>query len=196
MTRTWTRLGFPALLAAALAASSARGQLDGEPDKTAAILNQLKSVTATLKELDSLKALPKNLTELERTITDALASLEVNTNLRIGTVQRELNALKDQYTQLKQDIDALRNRLPARQPTTALYPPNGAGTGRLRLVNTYLVPVSILVNGRVYQLTPGETRFTEPLPAGSFSYEVLGIQEPRSRALSPGETFLVHVYPR
>lgn len=196
MTRTWTRLGFPSLLAAALAASSARGQLDGEPDKADAILNQLKGVTSTLKELDNLKSLPKSLLDLEKKITDALAALEVNTELRLGTVQRDLNSLKEQYTQLKQDIDALRNRLATRPQTTALYPPAGQGTGRLRLVNTFPTPVSVLVNDRVYQLNPMETRYTEPLPAGMFTYEVLGIQERRSRALSSGETFLVHVYPR
>ena len=133
---------------------------------------------------------------MEGRITEALADLDVKANLRLGNLTRDLNALKEQYTQLKQDLDALRSKLAARPPQTSMYPSNGQGTGRVRLVNTYPQPVSILVNGRVYQLNPLETRTTEPLPAGPFTFEVIGIQDRSTRTLLPGETYQIHVYPR
>ena len=177
MMRNWNRLGWPAILAAALAASPAPAQFDGDPDRTDAILNQLKSVSKALGELD-------------KKLSDALDNLEKSTHLRVQRLQADLN-------QLKQDLEALRGRLPARQPTTALYPPNGLTTGRLRLSNTSIQPVTIIVNNRMaYPLNPGEVRITDPVPAGTFAYEVVGIQGPTSRALAPGETFSIHVHPR
>lgn len=201
MMRTWNQFGLSALLAAALAASPARAQLDGEPEKADAILKQLQTITKALNKLESM---PKNLGELEKKIADAetrlatsLSSLETISQLQAQSLRNELNSLKQQYAELKQEMDSLKKGMSARQPTTtALYPPTAGAAGRLRLVNTYLSPVSIVVNNRTYRLEPGEDRFTDAIPAGLFTYEVLGIQDRVSRAILPGESYLIHVYPR
>ncbi len=192
MTHLWNRLGLPAVLAAAFAAGSAPGQ-DPDKTKTDPILDQLKGINETLKEL---KKLPQSLSDLERKITDQPSSQDTKTVLTLQDMRRDLNMLRDDYAQLKRDLDALRGRSPSSTPIRSLYPPASVATGRLRLVNTYPQIMSIVVNGRAYELRPGEERYTEPLPAGLFTYEVLGVQERTSRPLAAGETFTVHVYPR
>ncbi len=200
MMRTWNHFGLSALLGAALSASPARAQLDGEPEKADAILKQLQTIT---KSLEQLKSLPQNFAELEKKLADAekrlagtLSNFETVSQLQMQSLQRELNSLRDQYAQMKQEMDSLRKGLSGKQPTTALYPPAAAAAGRVRLVNTWPSPISVVVNNRTYRLEPNETRYTDPIPAGTFTYEVLGIQDRVSRAILPGETYLVHVHPR
>src|SRR5262249_21506931 len=114
MMHTWNRLGLSALLAAALAAGPARGQEVFQPgntdtgDKTDTILDQLKTLSQSVKDLGPLKDVPQRLAELDRKISEALADLEKNSTLRMNAVQRDLQTLREQYAQLKQELDALR----------------------------------------------------------------------------------------
>ncbi len=198
MMRTWKQLGLPAILAASFAASpSAQALAQASEDKADAILKELKEVKKTLQELEQLRELPKSLTELERKISDKLQNLEMDTRLRTEAFQRDLGALKDQYGLLRQEIEALRGRPPTGKPSTSLYPPAAPPAGRLRLVNTWVDTVSVVVNNtQTYRIPPGGEAFVESVPAGNFTYEVLGIQGRVSRSLAPGETYSIHVYPR
>jgi hypothetical protein len=64
------------------------------------------------------------------------------------------------------------------------------------LVNRSWEPVTVAVNGRTYQLAPGESRPAEPVQAGTFTYQVLGLQpHPQQRTLAARETFTVTVNP-
>ncbi len=187
-------LSLQALLAAALAAQpSLAGQFDGpsanegEGDRMTAVLNQLQDLTKSLNNLvTELKSLPANLSE-------------TNKNLRAAVAQEEINQLKQQLGQLQKEVTDLRSRVP---PVTSasLYPPANQGTGRLRLMNSYVVPVSIIVNEVSYQVAPGEVRVVEGLRAGPFTYEVLGVGygiiQPRvSRTLAANDTFTIRVEP-
>jgi hypothetical protein len=84
--------------------------------------------------------------------------------------------------------------------TQSLYGPTrptpgvAAGMGRIRLKNTFAEPVSIVVNEAAYDAT-GQTYVMEA-PAGTFTYEVLGIPAIPTRTLAAGETFTINVYAR
>lgn len=201
MMHTWTRVGLPALLAAVLTASPTFGQFDGELDKSQAILHELKGVTKSLQDLKNLPTtvteLEKKVSNLEKKLNEQLANQDMNTQLRIQDLRADLGTLREQQAQLKQELETLRSKLTPRPATTALYPPNGTANGRLRLRNTFLDEVSIVVNNRpAYRVPPGGEVWVEAVPAGLFTYEVLGIQPRLSRSLSAGETFTIHVYPR
>jgi hypothetical protein len=74
-------------------------------------------------------------------------------------------------------------------------PPEGT-TGTVRFWNTLSQPISVVLNGRVLRdVLPGETRRAEPVPVGSFTYEVLGIHAPVTSSLRPGEIVTVRVFP-
>jgi hypothetical protein len=194
MTNNLKLLSAQVILAWALAAqASLAGQFDGppssgtEPDRMTAVMNQLQDLTKSLNELVAeLKKLPKNLSQ-------------VNDDLRGAVAQQQINDLKQQVGQLQKEISDLRTRTPP-QTTASLYPPTSSGTGRLRLMNSYLVPVSIVVNDVSYPLTPGEVRVVEGMRAGPFTYEVLGagfgsIQPRVSRSLTANETYTIRVEP-
>ena len=100
---------------------------------------------------------------------------------------------------MRLDLDALKNRAPVSRESA--YAPSAsnspsAATGRIRLVNTFLDPMTIVVNGRAYQVAPGDTRLVEAVPAGTFNYEVLGVQPRVDRTLAANETFTITVHPR
>ena len=63
-------------------------------------------------------------------------------------------------------------------------------------MNTYASEVAVVLNRRAYYVPPGETRTIENVPAGNFTYEVLGIQQPVTRTMSPDKIFTVRVYTR
>ena len=192
MTNSIRILSMQALLAAALAAQpSLAGQFDGptgtEADRMTAVLGRLDELTKSLNSLvNELKNLPAKLSE-------------TNKSLQVAAAQEEINSLKLQVGQLQKEIADLRNRASA-ATSQSLYPPASTGTGRLRLINSYVVPVSILVNDVSYQLAPGETRFVEGLRAGPFTYEVLaagyGSIQPRvGRTLAANDTYTIRVEP-
>ena len=62
--------------------------------------------------------------------------------------------------------------------------------------NTYATEVGIRVNRRLYRLLLGETRLSEPIPAGTFTYEVVNVSPgPQVRTLDPNQRFTVWVHP-
>lgn len=220
MIRHWKLLGMPALLAVALAAPvSAQGTIDGKPlppkgvepaDRTAGESASMRDVLAQLKTLgEDLKnmkdGLPQDFQNIKRDMDGIRKELEsaksdrVTTDLNVTHAQQDINQLKEQLAQLRRDMDDLRRRAAAAPSTISGYAGAAAPalpTTRVRLVNTYFEPMTVMVNNRTYMLAPGEARMTDPVPAGTFSYEVLGVTEPRTRTLAATDTFTITVHPQ
>jgi hypothetical protein len=187
MMRNWKLVSLHTLLAGVLAAAPTNAaDTDGVTD--------LPGIAKQLKEVkESLKSIKDTLNQ------DILSRKDqaTQTDLKIQKAQSEIKDLRTQIEQLQRDVVAL-SASPSR---VSGYPANGvtpaaAGLGRLRLVNNFAAPMTIAVNRMTYPLAPGETRIIEAVPAGKFTYEVLGVQPPQERTLAVAETFTVTVFPR
>jgi hypothetical protein len=187
MMRDWKLIGLPAFLAAVLTAGPAPAvEPDKEPDRTSALLRQLEDMRKDLKAAieDVRDQCRKN------------ESAALNSGLRNQTLQGDLNKLAERVTQMEKELAALRNQSPAQSRVSA-FGPGGTGMGRVLLRNSYPEQMAVILNGQSHRLAPGESRVVE-VPAGTFTYEVLGVQELRTRPVpaNPAEAFLVHIYPR
>jgi hypothetical protein len=193
MLGTWNKIHYHALLAALLAASPALGQQknsDTKEDRLDGIKLQLDQLEQALKtannKLDALKQLKKQVEDFKG-----------ESNASQAATQRDLDSLRQAVTRLQKEIEGLRN---SAAPATriAASPPSEthASTGVVELVNTYSSDVAIVVNNRTYRLHPNEKRFTDPLPAGSFTYEVLGVTPLNTRPLNPNEVYHITVHPQ
>ena len=110
------------------------------------------------------------------------------------------NRLQGKLAELFQELADLKKRLPAAGlPTTTLYPPPNPSpnSGTIRLYNTSNHMVSVIIdNGRANRLESGET-MSLPRAAGTFTYEVLGMDTPQTRQtreLRPGEEYRIEIY--
>jgi hypothetical protein len=201
MMRNWKILAFQTLLAGTLIPASAQAQAtgsDAKPIDGVAIAKQIDELKKSLAIVEGIKdsvlALDKDMHKSFTELRDSGIAL----SLKVEKAQTDMEDLKKQVAQLRVELDAIKNRAPTNRESGYTPPANGqpAATGRVRLVNTFLDPMTIIVNGVRYQVAPGEARLTEPVPAGTFSYEVLGVQPRLERALAANETFTVTVYPR
>jgi hypothetical protein len=194
MTRTWKVLGFQTLLAATITTAPALGQaVDPPPGGGAKSTDQLR----TDKKFDAqqeIKDLRDALSALKTTV-EGLETKE-NATLREQALRADFRALKDEIEKLRKSVDALQARLSSTQ-TSAQYGPAALGNGRVQLVNEYPEQITIVVNDRSYRLLPGESRVTDAIPAGAFSYQILSVQaQPQNRTLAANETYTIRVYPR
>jgi hypothetical protein len=204
MIRNWNMLAAQALLVGALVPAAAQAQTPTsdtppKPIDPALVSKQLedlkKSIDAMEKRLgDSLLAMGKDV----RDVINDFQNFKTDANLKLGKAQADIDDLKKQLAQVRQDFDGGKSRPPSREAGYAAPPgsPPAAGTGRVRLVNTFSDAMTIIVNAKAYQLAPGETKLSDALPAGTFTYEVLGVQPSRERQLAANETFTVTVHPR
>lgn len=131
--------------------------------------------------------------DIARQLKEMKASIDALTNIQ--KAQTDIEELKRQVTQIRQDLDELRRTMTTTR-SAGYVAPQTTSTGRVRLVNTYMEPMTVVVNGKSYPIAPGEQRYTDALPAGTFSYEVLGVQSLRDRMLAANETFTINIYPR
>jgi len=193
MTRTWKLIRLHALLAALLAATPTladdTSKNTDKPDPVQKQLNELKEMVAEAKRQlqDDIKDL-RNKVDHNRTDFNTYAQ---------GSL-RDIEGLKEEVARLKTDIEALRknsntvNRQSGYAPSTTTAP----ATGRVELYNAWPGEVSVVVNSRTYRLLPGERRLTDPLPTGTFTYEVLGVTEPnRVRTLTANQVYWIHIHP-
>jgi hypothetical protein len=221
MMNRWKLLGFQALLAAAVVTPAVpAADAPTEPDKFTALSKKIDDLKSTIQDLErTVKKDAGDLrADLEKTdnrvkaaaidldkMRTEIAQLRRDVDLLQKvppTTQREssypsdradLQELRRSIEALRQDVEALR-----RQPVNrvAQFGP-GDGTARVRLINTFPRPMTIVVNGLSYDVNPGETRFTAPIPFGPFTYEVLGVQPRQTRTLAPSpQPFTIEVYPR
>jgi hypothetical protein len=204
MTRIWKLIGSTSLLAAVLAAAPIQAddasKSTDKPDDVQKQLKELKSSVAELKtSMDGVKEVLESLKNLQGEVKQFHADYDREKQ----DAKRELANLKDEISHLKLDIENLR-KSPTNAARESGFAPGMTGpgvnpvpTGRVQLSNTWSAPVSVIVNGRSYQVLPGEVKFTDPVPAGTFSYEVVGITAPNNvRTLVAGETYRINVYPR
>jgi hypothetical protein len=205
MIRNWKMLAFEAVLAGTLIPAGAQTQTTGsdaqpKPADLASVLKDVQELKKIVNAMDAKVA--SSFRAMQEETEKRLKKLEddgVAAALKFEKTQSDLEEIKKQLAQLRLDLDALKNRAPvSRESAYAPSSPNSptGATGRIRLVNTFPDTMTIVVNGRAYQVGPGDTRFVEAVPAGTFNYEVLGVQSRVDRALAANETFTITVHPR
>jgi hypothetical protein len=171
------------------------------------LVRDLKASVETLKT--SVASLTDRISTLEQTVDRELQivrSRSTNADLAAAKAHDELLDLKKQLERARTELGGLSKR-PEPTPRMSGYagpggtPPapapggTAAAPARVRLVNTFYEPVSVVVNGLTYTLGPGEVRLSAPLTPGPFYYEVLNVQGRRDLVLNPAETFTVTIYP-
>ena len=183
-----------ALVAAMLAAAptladDAAGKANTDkPDKIQEQLSELKTSLLDLKT-----SLAEIKTDLKHFRTDHDVSTQASS--------REIRELKDEMLRLKTELDSLR-RTPSSSQRESGFAPAATTTplppmGRVELLNTWTAPVSVVVNNRSYRLRPMDRVVTDPIPAGAFNYEVIGVTAPNNvRTLAANEVYLIHIHPQ
>jgi hypothetical protein len=96
------------------------------------------------------------------------------------------DGLTAKVSQLQKKLDETSSRQAARI----------AETGTIRLFNTSLIPVSVHIKGKAYQLEPGESYVLDAQPLGPIDYEVLGagLALRRTKPLTPDRPLDIEVY--
>ena len=122
------------------------------------------------------------------------------TSSDVQKLQSQIADLNNQFIQLRADLDNLRSRPPSSSRIAASLPsdtgPSG-GTARVEMMNTYPQAVSVVLNNqRSYPLQPFERRLSDPIPAGSFTYEILGVTPLVKRAVAADKVFTLWVHPQ
>lgn len=174
-------------------------KLDKKIDDKASVVNQ--SVN------DLGKGLGKKIEEATANINGVLEVIKAEqANLRQTVIknndltQLDIESLRKEITSLKADVESLRNRLQTSTTRASLYNAEQAAlaqsSGRVEMVNTYGSDMTIVVNGKAYVVRSGETKFSEPVGPGTFTYEVLGVQPPVAKTMSSNQIFVVRVHPR
>jgi hypothetical protein len=176
----------------------------GEPasKKPEPTLEELKKAVDKLTE--RIQTLETKVSAMDKHVGEALTELTgkvngfsdkpVATDLNIARLQKELMDLRTELAQARDEMGRLRPR-----SSVSNYPANGAAAppiGRVRLVNTWFEPVKVVLNQTAYDVPANQTKIVTDVPAGAFSYEVLGIQPRRDVTLASGEEFTVLVYPK
>jgi hypothetical protein len=187
MMRTWQMLGLKTVLAALFAAAPASSaETSGPPSDP-------EKLTEIQKQLNNLQS---SLTEIKK----ALEDVKAERTLSAQNIQRQIEDLNRAVNQLRSDVETLRHR-PSESNRIATSPPSdtgvNAGSARIDLINTYSQPVSIVINNRrSYVLAPGEHRLSDPIPAGVFTYEVLGVTPLSTRTVAADKVFTLWVHPQ
>lgn len=201
MLSTWKKLGLHTLLAAALTTAHGRAQVDGNKSDA--------NKDANKAEMQKLEDIQKQLDRLNKSMTEVQSSLSALDSFKDSmresrtrsdlALQNALSDLRSEIEKLKTDVAALRSREPASQSRTSGFlstdPGAAAKGGHVVMFNTYPSEVAVVVNRKTYYLAPGETRISDEIPPGAFTYEVLGVTPQRARSMSPSESFMVHVHP-
>src|SRR5262249_32081176 len=109
--------------------------------------------------------------------------------------KKDIDALKEEVGRLRREVEALRRKQAdaSRESRFGAVP---IRTGAIRLVNAYVLPMTVIVNGTRYPLEPGETRVLRGQPPGTFVYEIPGVREPVRRTLEGNETFTIRIHAR
>jgi hypothetical protein len=129
------------------------------------------------------KEAPKTLEELDK---DVRSSFEA--------AYKDINALREEVDRLRKELEDLKKQKTAvRQSDKPRIP---AATGSIRMVNTYVQSVTVVVNGTKYVLAPGESRILRDQTPGGFTYEIPGVQKPVDRTLDANETFTIRIHSR
>jgi hypothetical protein len=220
MMQAWKILGWQSLLAAALAGTPAAAEdkpdpkePSREPSKDSVAkpvdLEQLRTELANIR-----KAMEQKTEESEKNLKTQIELLAAQTTTATKELQGDINRLKmdasasaREIAQLRQELESLRAKelLALRQEIDSLrkrfYEPGQPPTaqpplGRVQLINAYPDTMTVILNGRAYQLLPNETRMVS-VPAGPFTYQVLRVHtDLQPRSLAANQTFTITVHPQ
>ena len=183
MRITW-RLCLAAVFVA-FAFSTRAKAADPEKPPLEDIQKELRRIGTSLEKLEGLK----------KDVQDVREDLNYQRMVKIPSLEQEIRGLEQQILRLTQELERQR----ATTARTSFYagPSASSGpTGTILLRNTYLTPVTIAINDRLYEVPAGAEMSLPRQPAGEFTYEVLGIQAPVRRTLAANRTFDILVYPR
>jgi hypothetical protein len=178
---TLAKSALAAAFAVALVATPASGQ--------ATIDDVKKSVDQAVQKLDKLT---KDLADAK----EAMKTDDLRT--KATTLDTKLDILDKDVQDIKKDLREIRQRLGERG-TTALRPDTDGATartqGRVRVINSHLIEMNVVLNGRSYRLPPGDERLIL-VPPGNYSFEVLQIPgDRRSGEIAAGQTRTFTIYP-
>jgi archaellum component FlaC len=192
MMSNWKALGVPLILAGAMAASDAQAQDVAKPADTSDLKKQIEEINKKLPTIDQLKS---SVLAIDKDLGDEIKGRREHSatvDSRLEQIQNDMTALKSQMEQIHRDLDAARSR-PATQISS--FQSAAPAVSHVRLANTYVDTVRIVVNGKPYDVAPGSTMLADAVPAGNFTYEVIGVQAPQTRTIAANETFTISVHP-
>lgn len=192
MRRNWIWLALPALVVPVLFVVPVEAAPEAGPQDTANLIKQLQLQIQKLQ--DSVDDVKKQLNDVP-----SEASVDAQIRKALAAPAADIYALRQHVEQLQRDLANLRG--PRTIARSSAYPSNGtalvAGSGRIRLVNLYPTQMTVVINERSYRLEPGADRIIDKQPAGTFLYQVLGVQpDLLARNLAANETYTITVFPR
>jgi len=175
-----------------------------------ALMDQLKRMDERLnvidgvrKDVDALQIKVRNLDmELALSNNKRLEDLaELRTQVKqareqLETAKAKIGSLETEVAKQNAVCDGLQAELAQVKKAGSSRPSASIteGTGTIRLFNTYGFPVKVRVNTRVYELDPGESYVLASQPVGTFTFEVLGLTPPTTRALTADRPYDLEVY--
>lgn len=191
-------------------ATLATAQDDKKETKEDIILKRLAELQKTLDgiEKDLRKDVEKNkedIKEMKKTLEaimkdlDALKKGNSNSNGNNG----KLKTFKVEETRVKKtvpkydddDDDTITLKPPPK--VTVRYNPSEVQYGKVRIVNTYHLDQTVVVNGDRYTVRSGESYTVDYICAGEFTYRVIGIHSyDQRRTLIANEVFTVRIFPK
>jgi hypothetical protein len=193
MMSNWKAIGVPLLLAGALAASDVvQAQDAAKPADTSDLKKQIDDINKKLPTIDQLKT---SVLAIDNDLRDEIKGRRehnATVDSRLEQIQNDVTALKSQMEQIRRDLETAKSR-PATQ--ISAFQSAAPTVGHVRLANTYFDTVRIVVNGKPYDVAPNTTMLADAVPAGNFTYEVVGVQAPLTRAIAVNETFTISVHP-
>lgn len=181
---------------------------DALMEQLKAIQKQLDAVPGVRKDVDALKdavrSLNSTLAQTQDTLKTTQLSVEIKTT-EIKQLHDDLEKARAQMARMEDQIKAgsarcdglteeladLRKKL---NDTSRQAARLTEGTGTIRLFNTYAQPVSIVLNGRSYQLDPGASQTLSNQSLGTVTYEVLGVAPRVTRTLTADRPLDIEVY--
>jgi hypothetical protein len=177
MMARWHRLGWSAVLAAAFLAAPAQAPAE-------------ERLTDTLAQQETLRQIK----ELKEALLQELQALRTEARTNQTATENRIRQLDDRLRRLEDRVDGLRAAPTGSgiQQARGINPPT-PDTGRVRMRNLFSAPVEIRLNGTIHRLDPGETNEV-CTPLGEFTYEVLGIQAPRTDVLTQDKAYNIVVY--
>jgi hypothetical protein len=179
METTWRLCGLSSVLIVALTAAPAFAI---DPEKS-------KDLADIQKQLERIQA------SLDKDLKDLREDVNFERKVRIPSLEREISDLKLQVFRMGEELERLRATTSSSARTSFYAGPSGP-TGSIRLRNTYLTPITFLINDRLYEVPAGGEMTLNNQPAGEFTYEVIGVQPRLRRNLVANRTFYIDVFPR
>ncbi len=148
-----------------------------------------RELTQVQRQNEQMSQLLKKLSDqVDRLSTDLTLQLQVNTS--------EVKMLKNRLEQIEKDLARLQIEQQNQRRAFAFNPPAAPAQplpmGQIQILNEYPTMMYVFVDGVSYAIPPYTNRMISRA-AGTFSYEVYGVQGSVLRTLAAGETFTIRI---